>query len=102
MDIDQILARIQWREIVDNENVPTGRGEVSTSRLLQFLTPLHTRKKIGESHQIRTEWLGHQSTRSGSDTFRVEQQNLEEIALMIVAAAKKRALIKTLSADEPF
>ena len=101
MDIDQILARIQWRQLSNEDSEPTDTGVVSTSRLLQYITPQHTRKKDGDDYKIRTEWLGHQSTKSGSDTFRIEHQNLEEIARMVIENAKKHAIIKNLAKDEP-
>jgi len=100
MDVDQILARIQWRQMSNDENEPTDAGVISTSRLLEFIRPRHTRKKIGDGYKIRTEWLGHQSTKSGSDAFGVEHQNLEEIARMVVETAKAHAIIKVLSTNE--
>lgn len=40
MDRDQILARIKWRQLQDDESEPTDAGVVSTSRLLQYITPV--------------------------------------------------------------
>ena len=100
MDIDQILTRIQWRQLSNKESEPIDTGVVSTSRLLQYITPHHTRKKTGDGYKIRTEWLGHQSTKSGSDTFGIEHQNLEEIARMVIESGKKHAIIKNLAENE--
>ena len=100
MDKDQILTRIQWRQLENEESEPTDAGVVSTSRLLRYITPQHTRKKDGDDYIIRTEWLGHQSTKSGSDTFRIEHQNLEEIAQMVVENAREHAIIRNLGENE--
>lgn len=100
MDINQLLDRIQWRQQLNEKGEPTDWGLVRSSRLLKFITPLHTRKKVGELYEIRTEWLGHQSTKSGTDTFRIEHENLEEIAGMVVENSKKRAIVKNLTDNE--
>ena len=100
MDINQLLDRIQWRQQMNDEGEPTDLGLVSSSRSAQFITPLHTRKKVGESYEIRTEWLGRQSTNSGTDTFQIEHENLADIGAMLVESAKKRAIVKNLSNDE--
>lgn len=101
MDIDQILARIQWRQLSNEDSEPSDKGVISTSKLAQYITPQHTRKKIGDGYKIRTEWLGHKSTKSGSDIFGIEHQNLEEIAKMVVETGKKRAVIRNLAENEP-
>ncbi len=100
MDINQLLNRIQWRQQSNEKGEPTDLGLVSSSRLLKFITPLHTRKKVGELYEIRTEWLGHQSTKSGSDTFRIEHENLAKIGEMVVESSEKQAIVKNLTDDE--